>query len=113
VAALQKSLTAPGKARVACCDVAPEALQDAAQTFTHGDKSPFLTRDYRELLDHACSAALDAVIIATPDYLHEEQAVAALERGLAVYLEKPMALTITGCDRILSTARCTLRLLPL
>ncbi|KXU37722.1 oxidoreductase [Cephaloticoccus primus] len=104
---LAKIAHRPGKGAriVACCDVAPEALHAAARTFAHGDKSPFLTRDYRELIDHARSAALDAVIIATPDYLHEEQAVAALERGLAVYLEKPMALTITGCDRILATAK--------
>jgi predicted dehydrogenase len=32
-------------------------------------------------------------------------AVAALELGLAVYLEKPMAITTEGCDRILKTAR--------
>ncbi|MCJ7751482.1 MAG: Gfo/Idh/MocA family oxidoreductase, partial [Armatimonadetes bacterium] len=35
---------------------------------------------------------------------HEEHAVAALEAGKAVYLEKPMAITIEGCDRILETA---------
>jgi predicted dehydrogenase len=42
--------------------------------------------------------------VTTPDFLHEEQAVAALEAGKAVYLEKPMAITIPGCDRILETA---------
>ncbi|MEI8078532.1 MAG: Gfo/Idh/MocA family oxidoreductase [bacterium] len=54
---------------------------------------------------HHPDAGVDAVVIATPDWLHEEHAVAALERGLAVYLEKPMAITITGCDRILRTAK--------
>jgi predicted dehydrogenase len=47
------------------------------------------------------------VIIATPDFLHEDQAVAAASRGLAIYLEKPMALTVTGCDRILRAAAKT------
>jgi predicted dehydrogenase len=47
---------------------------------------------------------LDAVFVTTPDFLHEEHAVAALDAGKAVYLEKPMAITIAGCDRILRTA---------
>ncbi len=59
------------------------------------------TRDYRELLD---KAEVDAVFVTTPDFLHEEHAVAALEAGKSVYLEKPMAVTIEGCDRILHTA---------
>jgi predicted dehydrogenase len=47
---------------------------------------------------------LDAVFIMTRDYLHEEMAIAALDAGKAVYLEKPLALTIDSCDRILETA---------
>jgi len=61
----------------------------------------FTTTDHRELLDQE----LDAVFVTTPDFLHEEHALAALEAGMAVYLEKPMAITIEGCDRILETAR--------
>jgi predicted dehydrogenase len=61
----------------------------------------FTTADYRELLDQK----LDAVFVTTPDYLHEEHAMAALDAGMAVYLEKPMAITIEGCDRILENAR--------
>ena len=60
----------------------------------------FTTNDYRDLL----SRDLDAVFVTTPDYLHEEHALAALDAGLAVYLEKPMAITIAGCDRILERA---------
>jgi hypothetical protein len=48
---------------------------------------------------------LDAVIIGTPDFLHEEQALAVLQHGLALYLEKPMALTTAACDRILEPAK--------
>jgi predicted dehydrogenase len=61
----------------------------------------FLTTDYRELL---ARDDLDAVFICSPDYVHEEQTVAALEAGKAVYLEKPMAITTEGCDRILEAA---------
>ncbi len=42
--------------------------------------------------------------VTSPDFLHEEHAVAALEAGKHVYLEKPMAITIEGCDRILQAA---------
>ena len=61
----------------------------------------FVTADYRELL---ARPEIGAVFVATPDDLHEEHAVAALEAGKHVYLEKPMAITVTGCDRILRTA---------
>ena len=44
------------------------------------------------------------VCVMVRDQYHEEIAVAALEAGKAVYLEKPMALSIEGCDRILETA---------
>ncbi|NEE01014.1 Gfo/Idh/MocA family protein [Phytoactinopolyspora halotolerans] len=57
--------------------------------------------DHRDLLH----AGLDAVMILTPDHTHEELAVRFLEAGIAVYLEKPMAITVDGCDRILQTAR--------
>ena len=83
---------------VAICDQRSEVLDHYRQTV-----SPTLRgyADYRRMLD---SEKLDGVFITTPDYLHEEMAVAALERGLAVYLEKPLAITIEGCDRILLTA---------
>jgi predicted dehydrogenase len=48
---------------------------------------------------------LDAVFVLSPDWLHEEHAIAVLEAGAAVYLEKPMAITTEGCDRILQTAQ--------
>lgn len=50
---------------------------------------------------------LDAVIVVSPDHLHEEHAIAALERGLHVYLEKPMAISVEGCDRVLQVAART------
>ena len=61
-----------------------------------------VTRDYRDLLKRD---DIQAVFITTPDFLHEEHAVAALKAGKHVYLEKPMAITVPGCDRILRTAR--------
>ena len=57
--------------------------------------------DYRDM---TADPEIQAVFIAVRDQYHEEMAVATLEAGKAVYLEKPMAITIEGCDRILETA---------
>jgi predicted dehydrogenase len=46
------------------------------------------------------SCNLDAVVIAAPDPFHGDLAVAALEAGLHVLCEKPLALTVAECDRI-------------
>jgi predicted dehydrogenase len=59
------------------------------------------TADYREIL---ARADIGAVFVTSCDYCHEEHAVAALEALKAVYLEKPMAISIDGCDRILGAA---------
>ncbi|WP_347354373.1 Gfo/Idh/MocA family oxidoreductase [Intrasporangium sp.] len=47
---------------------------------------------------------IDAVLVLTPDHLHTEHAVRTLEAGLPTFLEKPVATTIEGADRILAAA---------
>lgn len=47
----------------------------------------------------------DAVVIAVPTQVHEVVAVAALERGVHVMIEKPIAPTLEAADRILAVAR--------
>ncbi|MCC6731495.1 MAG: Gfo/Idh/MocA family oxidoreductase [Chthonomonadales bacterium] len=67
----------------------------------HGD-NPFAAADYRALLDRD---DVDAVAVCSPDYCHEEQAIAVLAAGKHLFLEKPMAITTQGCDRILGAWR--------
>jgi predicted dehydrogenase len=43
---------------------------------------------------------VDAVVIASPNAVHAEQAVAAAESGKHIYLEKPMAITLEDCHRV-------------
>ncbi len=57
--------------------------------------------DYCQLLTEQ---KMDALFLITPDYLHEEMALAAMEHVKNIYLEKPLAITIEGCDRILQKA---------
>ncbi|EMA64461.1 Gfo/Idh/MocA family protein [Halorubrum lipolyticum] len=47
----------------------------------------------------------DAVLITTPNRFHEEYAVSALEAGLDVLLEKPLAHTVESAERIAEAAR--------
>jgi predicted dehydrogenase len=48
---------------------------------------------------------LEAILVCTPNHLHEQQAVAALEAGKHVLVERPLALTAAGCRRVLDAAR--------
>ncbi|MBT4820175.1 MAG: Gfo/Idh/MocA family oxidoreductase, partial [Lentisphaerae bacterium] len=88
-----------GSRLVAGCDIRPEALSEF-QEFCGEDT--FVCTDYRELLEQP---GIDAVFVTTPDYWHEEHALAALDAGKAIYLEKPMTITTAGCDRVLEKAR--------
>jgi predicted dehydrogenase len=48
---------------------------------------------------------LDAVFVLSPDWLHFQHAQFLLEHDVAVYLEKPMAITTADCDTLLATAK--------
>lgn len=83
----------------AVCDRNPAMLERYREE--HPDSRAYLCSDWKELL---ANPDVDAVCIMVRDQYHEEIAVAALEAGKAVYLEKPMALSVERCDRILETA---------
>jgi predicted dehydrogenase len=87
-----------GSRLVAAADVREEPLRQFREKY---GPDVLVTHDYRQLL---ATPGIDAVFITTPDDLHEEHALAAIAAGKGVYLEKPMAITIAGCDRILSAA---------
>ncbi len=57
--------------------------------------------DYKDMID---SETLDAVTIATPDHLHREMSIYAMEQGKHVLVEKPMDLTTSGCQSMVSAA---------
>jgi len=111
---LAKRLHAREEAAItAVADVSGEAAAKAAQEFGAAQ-----FKDYRALLE---SGDVGAVIIATPNNTHKEIAVAAAQAGKAVFLEKPMALSVADCDQILAAAEAAgiklmvgqvLRLLP-
>jgi myo-inositol 2-dehydrogenase/D-chiro-inositol 1-dehydrogenase len=88
----------PGATLVAACSPVESERQWACAelgvTALHDDFAALL-RD----------PAVDAVAIVTPTTLHAEQTIAALEAGKHVFVEKPLALDVATCERVLAAAQ--------
>ena len=59
-------------------------------------------QDYREMLDK--EKDLDALTISTPDHMHAIQALAAMDRGINVYVQKPLTHNIREARMLTETA---------
>ena len=81
----------------AVCDIAPAALAAATDAFGVPGFD-----NHRDLLD---SGLVDAIIVATPHYFHPPIAIDAMERGIHVISEKPMAVTVSGAEAMIETAK--------
>jgi predicted dehydrogenase len=76
-----------------CCDRSPKALQLPERRFPH-------VRRTTELQDVLDDESVNAIIIATPTATHAELAVAALQAGKHILVEKPLAASVNEIDRI-------------
>lgn len=85
---------------VALCDVDDRMSAKARMQWP---KAPYY-RDYREMLDKE-HRHIDAVIITTPDHMHAVQAMAAMQLGKHVYVEKPLTHDIYEARRLTEAAR--------
>jgi myo-inositol 2-dehydrogenase/D-chiro-inositol 1-dehydrogenase len=47
---------------------------------------------------------VDAVVLVTPTSLHADQTIAALQAGKHVFVEKPLALNVPDCERVLQVS---------
>lgn len=93
-----ESIVQSGEAEVAAVhDVQPDCAAEGLKLTP--DAALFSSFD--ELLQHA----LDGVVIATPNRFHAEQAIAALEHGIAVFCQKPLGRNAFETRRIVETAR--------
>ncbi|TAM68172.1 MAG: ROK family protein [Microbacteriaceae bacterium] len=92
--------TGLGARLVAAVDKNPQARSRAAELFGAG--VAFLS-DHRALT----SADVDAAIVATPDDTHAAIAIDLMRAGIAVYLEKPLAVTTQASDEVLQVAQAT------
>ncbi|SDO33936.1 Gfo/Idh/MocA family protein [Alkalicoccus daliensis] len=80
----------------AICDVNIKTAEQAAVSFSQ----PFITADYQEVFTHT-----DAVIICTPNKFHAEISIAALEAGVHVLCEKPMAMNAEEAEAMIAAAK--------
>ncbi|HEY5347133.1 MAG TPA: Gfo/Idh/MocA family oxidoreductase [Rhizomicrobium sp.] len=94
---------------VALCDVDRNMLRDAASYIQSQTDSilkpvaaPALYRDYREML---AKHKFDIVIVATPDHWHTLPAIAAMEAGAHVYLEKPVSVDVVEGQALVAAAK--------
>ncbi|MBU7594844.1 Gfo/Idh/MocA family protein [Metabacillus halosaccharovorans] len=88
----------------AVSDVNIERAQEVATT----NNIEHVEEDYRELFQH-----VDAVCICTPNKFHAEITIAALEAGVNVLCEKPMALSAEECERMLEASKRTGKVLAI
>ena len=86
-------------------DVTLSALADVdphkAETLSRRHDVP-LVMDVDDLIDYD---ELDAVVLCSPNVYHEDQAIAALEAGKHVLVERPISLTPAGATRVVEVAR--------
>src|SRR6266513_1706325 len=80
-------------------DMLAAAAQHAPNAFHFHDSNQLLERD------------LDGIVIATPSALHAGQSIAALNRGLAVFCQKPLGRTAKEVCEVIDAARSANRLL--
>lgn len=82
---------------VAVCDVLEERARDLGSAYN--------AEVYSSLEDMLAKATeVDVVSICTPNGLHAEHTIAAVRAGCHVLCEKPMALTVADCGRMITEA---------
>ncbi len=89
---------------VGLCDVDPKNLKrslDIVDSHAANESaSGPATRGFTDVQALVAANDIDAVVIATPVFLHREHTIAALEAGKHVYCEKPMALDREQCAEV-------------
>ncbi len=83
---------------VALCDLFEDRMAKATKAI--GVERPRLYQDFQKML----ASDIDAIIIATPVFLHADHFEAAVKSGKHIYIEKPAAADVEGCKRIMRAA---------
>ena len=102
-----RAIAATSGAELVAVAAKSEASREAAQA-EHANAVTYA--DYHELIQRN---DIDVVSVVVPNALHYEVALAALQGGKHLFLEKPMALTVAQCDELLAIANQHNRLIAI
>jgi predicted dehydrogenase len=94
---LVSAAQAVGAKVVGGADSAPEVLKQFTEQFAcpgYGSAEELLS-----------NGSVEAVFVASPNYMHCEHVVAVARAGRHVFCEKPMALTVADCDRMIAECK--------
>ena len=108
---MESCLRIPSIRFAAVCDIWEYSRQYASGYLNKYGQKTSVYEDYRDLL--AKEKNLDAAIVATPDWVHNEHTNACLEAGLHVYCEKEMSNSLEKARSMVLAARRTRRLLQI
>ena len=108
---IESCLRIPGIRITAICDIWEYSQRYASRYLKKYGFTVNIYEDYRDLLSKEKN--LDAVIIATPDWMHTEQTNACLEAGLHVYCEKEMSNSLDKARTMVNTSRRAGKLLQI
>jgi len=90
---------------VALSDTSPTSLERLAGIcVAAGNPRLHCFTDYREMLA-TCGDGLDIIYVSTPHAFHAEQAIAVAERGIDLFLEKPMVTTVGEAEALMTTQK--------
>jgi predicted dehydrogenase len=108
---IEAALRIPGIRFKAVCDIWAYSQQYGSRYLKKYGHTVNVYEDYRELLEK--EKDLDAVIVATPDWMHAEHANACMRAGLHVYCEKEMSNSLEKARTMVQTAKETGKLLQI
>jgi len=82
---------------IAICDINEKVLETNVKKFNVKGYT-----DYKEMIE---KEKLDGVAIATPDPFHKEPAVYAASKKIHVFVEKPLDVTVEGCNEMIEECK--------